>query len=89
MCLQRAECERLLTASAFKDCLGLLPLELYVQACAQDRCRCPVGTSCACSTLAEFSRQCSHAGGQPGNWRTAELCRKCRQGRWEAGTLGP
>ncbi|XP_072646574.1 mucin-2 [Canis lupus baileyi] len=72
----RAECERLLTASAFKDCLGLLPLELYVQACAQDRCRCPVGTSCACSTLAEFSRQCSHAGGQPGNWRTAELCPK-------------
>uniref|UniRef100_A0A8C0R338 Mucin 2, oligomeric mucus/gel-forming n=1 Tax=Canis lupus dingo TaxID=286419 RepID=A0A8C0R338_CANLU len=57
-------------------CLGLLPLELYVQACAQDRCRCPVGTSCACSTLAEFSRQCSHAGGQPGNWRTAELCPK-------------
>ena len=67
---QRAECERLLTGSAFEDCLGLVPLELYVQACAQDRCRCPLGASCICSSLAEFSRQCSHAVGRPGYWRT-------------------
>lgn len=75
---QRAECERLLTDVAFEDCQGLVPLELYVQACVQDRCQCPQGTSCVCSTIAEFSRQCSHAGGRPGNWRTAKLCRK----RW-------
>ncbi|XP_070085285.1 mucin-2 [Equus caballus] len=72
----RAECEKLLTAAAFKDCLGLVPLEPYVRACVQDRCQCPSGVSCVCSTLAEFSRQCSHAGGRPGNWRTATLCPK-------------
>nr|XP_023510581.1 mucin-2 [Equus caballus] len=72
----RAECEKLLTAAAFKDCLGLVPLEPYVRACVQDRCQCPSGVSCVCSTLAEFSRQCSHAGGRPGNWRTGTLCPK-------------
>ncbi|XP_057584117.1 mucin-2-like [Hippopotamus amphibius kiboko] len=72
----RAECERLLTDAAFEGCQGLVPLELYVQACVQDRCQCPQGASCTCSTIAEFSRQCSHAGGQPGNWRTASLCPK-------------
>uniref|UniRef100_A0A9L0SJ76 Mucin 2, oligomeric mucus/gel-forming n=1 Tax=Equus caballus TaxID=9796 RepID=A0A9L0SJ76_HORSE len=78
----RAECEKLLTAAAFKDCLGLVPLESYVRACVQDRCQCPSGASCICSTLAEFSRQCSHAGGRPGNWRTGTLCRKAAPGTW-------
>uniref|UniRef100_A0A287D0N9 Mucin-2 n=3 Tax=Ictidomys tridecemlineatus TaxID=43179 RepID=A0A287D0N9_ICTTR len=72
----RAECERLLTAAAFQDCQARLPLEPYVQACMQDRCRCPQGGACVCSTLAEFSRQCSHAGGRPGNWRSASFCPK-------------
>nr|KAF6466520.1 mucin 2, oligomeric mucus/gel-forming [Rousettus aegyptiacus] len=72
----RAECERLLTAAAFEECLGLVPLAPYVQACVQDSCQCPRGASCACSTLAEFSRQCSHAGGRPGAWRNATLCPK-------------
>ena len=89
---QRAECEKLLTAAAFKDCLGLVPLEPYVRACVQDRCQCPSGVSCLCSTLAEFSRQCSHAGGRPGNWRTGTLCRKRHAhelgGRGPRGTWG-
>ncbi|XP_032214220.1 mucin-2 [Mustela erminea] len=72
----RAECEELLAAAAFEDCEGLVPRQPFVQACVQDRCHCPDGPSCACSTLAEFSRQCSHAGGRPGNWRTAEFCPK-------------
>nr|XP_059875723.1 mucin-2 [Delphinus delphis] len=72
----RAECERLLTHTAFEDCRKLVPLELYVQACVQDRCQCPHGASCVCGTIAEFSRQCSHAGGRPRNWRTASLCPK-------------
>ncbi|KAF5914110.1 hypothetical protein HPG69_005632 [Diceros bicornis minor] len=72
----RAACEELLTAAAFEGCLELVPLERYVQACMQDRCQCPKGASCTCSTLAEFSRQCSHAGGRPGNWRTGTLCPK-------------
>uniref|UniRef100_A0A8C5P1V2 Mucin-2 n=1 Tax=Jaculus jaculus TaxID=51337 RepID=A0A8C5P1V2_JACJA len=74
----RAECERLLTAEAFEDCQSRVPVELYVRACMQDRCQCPQGGTCECSTLAEFSRQCSHAGGRPQNWRTASLCpKKC------------
>ncbi|XP_069866019.1 mucin-2 isoform X2 [Dipodomys merriami] len=72
----RAECERLLTAAAFEDCQARVPVELYVRACMQDRCRCPPGGACECSTVAEFSRQCSHAGGQPGSWRTDSLCPK-------------
>ncbi|XP_021564356.1 mucin-2-like, partial [Carlito syrichta] len=72
----RAECERLLTAEAFADCTDRVPLELYVRACMQDRCGCPGSDACICSTLAEFSRQGSHAGGRPGNWRTATLCPK-------------
>ncbi|XP_032128931.1 mucin-2-like [Sapajus apella] len=76
----RAECERLLTAEAFADCQDRVPLEPYLQACQQDRCRCSGGDghrdACVCSTMAEFSRQCSHAGGRPGNWRTASLCPK-------------
>lgn len=77
VCPQRAECERLLTAAAFEACVGLVPLAPYVQACERDRCQCALGAACACSTVAEFSRQCSHAGGQPGNWRNATLCREC------------
>ncbi|XP_028642690.1 mucin-2 [Grammomys surdaster] len=74
----RAECERLLTSTAFEDCQARVPVELYVQACMQDRCHCPQGGACECSTLAEFSRQCSHTGGRPENWRTASLCpKKC------------
>ncbi|XP_042638044.1 mucin-2 [Orycteropus afer afer] len=74
----RAECERLLTAEAFADCQERVPLELYVRACVDDRCRCAqgLGAACVCSTVAEFSRQCSHAGGRPGSWRSAALCPK-------------
>uniref|UniRef100_A0A4W2C6C4 Mucin 2, oligomeric mucus/gel-forming n=1 Tax=Bos indicus x Bos taurus TaxID=30522 RepID=A0A4W2C6C4_BOBOX len=72
----RAECERLLTAAAFASCQGLVSMELHVQACMQDRCHCPQNASCICSTIAEFSRQCSHAGGRPENWRTDAFCPK-------------
>lgn len=76
VCPQRAECKRLLTAAAFEDCQGRVPLEPYLQACVQDLCLCGANASCACSTLSEFSRQCSHAGGRPGTWRTASFCGK-------------
>ncbi|XP_040826766.1 mucin-2 [Ochotona curzoniae] len=74
--VHRAECKRLLTAAAFEDCQGRVPLEPYLQACVQDLCLCGANASCACSTLSEFSRQCSHAGGRPGTWRTASFCPK-------------
>uniref|UniRef100_A0A672TM53 Mucin 2, oligomeric mucus/gel-forming n=1 Tax=Strigops habroptila TaxID=2489341 RepID=A0A672TM53_STRHB len=74
----RDECESLLTASAFADCQLLLNLEMYIQACMQDKCACngSEDSFCLCSTISEYSRQCSHAGGRPGEWRTQNFCTK-------------
>ncbi|XP_074904761.1 mucin-2 [Buteo buteo] len=74
----RNECERLLTSSAFADCRLRLNLELYIQACMQDKCACNGNEDsfCLCSTVSEYSRQCSHAGGRPGEWRTQYFCPK-------------
>ncbi|XP_034624665.1 mucin-2 [Trachemys scripta elegans] len=74
----RDECLSLLTSSVFADCESRLNLEMYVQACMQDKCACQGAEDsfCLCSTISEYSRQCSHAGGRPGNWRTEEFCPK-------------
>ncbi|XP_017664934.1 PREDICTED: mucin-2 [Lepidothrix coronata] len=74
----RDECERLLTSSAFADCRFRLNLETYIQACMQDKCACSGSEDsfCICSTISEYSRQCSHAGGRPGEWRTQNFCPK-------------
>ncbi|XP_068800860.1 mucin-2 [Struthio camelus] len=74
----RDECERLLTSSAFADCHSRLNVEMYVQACMQDKCACNgiEDSFCLCSTISEYSRQCSHAGGRPGEWRTQRFCPK-------------
>uniref|UniRef100_A0A8B9FLX0 Mucin 2, oligomeric mucus/gel-forming n=2 Tax=Amazona TaxID=12929 RepID=A0A8B9FLX0_9PSIT len=74
----RDECERLLTSSAFADCRLRLNLEMYIQACMQDKCACngSEDSFCLCSTISEYSRQCSHAGGRPGEWRTHNFCPK-------------
>ncbi|KAK2536635.1 hypothetical protein Q9233_003050 [Columba guinea] len=73
----RDVCERLLTSSAFVDCQFRLNLEMYIQACMQDKCACNENEDsfCLCSTISEYSRQCSHAGGRPGEWRTQDFCR--------------
>uniref|UniRef100_A0A8C2YFR7 Mucin 2, oligomeric mucus/gel-forming n=1 Tax=Coturnix japonica TaxID=93934 RepID=A0A8C2YFR7_COTJA len=75
---QRDECEKLLTSSAFDDCHSRLNLEMYIQACMQDKCACKGNEDsfCLCSTISEYSRQCSHAGGRPGEWRTENFCYK-------------
>uniref|UniRef100_A0A8D0C6R1 Mucin 2, oligomeric mucus/gel-forming n=1 Tax=Salvator merianae TaxID=96440 RepID=A0A8D0C6R1_SALMN len=72
----REECEKLLTSPAFADCQTRLDVEQYIQACMQDKCACQQteDSFCLCSTASEFSRQCSHAGGRPQNWRTPQLC---------------
>ncbi|XP_068963370.1 mucin-2 [Petaurus breviceps papuanus] len=73
----RAQCEDLLMAAAFEDCQAVVPVEMYIQACMQDLCQCEQNTSfCLCSTVSEFSRQCSHAGGRPHTWRTDTFCPK-------------
>uniref|UniRef100_A0A3Q3S1K9 VWFD domain-containing protein n=1 Tax=Mastacembelus armatus TaxID=205130 RepID=A0A3Q3S1K9_9TELE len=54
----------------------------FTSACIADLCHCgnnadaQLDTFCLCNTVAEFSRQCVHAGGKPDNWRTKELCWK-------------
>uniref|UniRef100_A0A8C3EH44 Mucin 2, oligomeric mucus/gel-forming n=1 Tax=Corvus moneduloides TaxID=1196302 RepID=A0A8C3EH44_CORMO len=74
----RDECQRLLTSPAFADCRLRLNLEMYIQACMQDMCACngKEDSFCLCSTISEYSRQCSHAGGRPGEWRTQNFCPK-------------
>ncbi|KAL8169991.1 UNVERIFIED_CONTAM: hypothetical protein K2H54_061449 [Gekko kuhli] len=73
----REECEALLTAPAFEDCKSRLNLEQYIRACMQDRCACEQveDSFCLCSTISEYSRQCSHSGGKPQDWRTPQFCR--------------
>ncbi|KFO84351.1 hypothetical protein N320_08305, partial [Buceros rhinoceros silvestris] len=72
----RDECETLLTSSAFVDCWLRVNLETYIQACMQDKCACngSEDSFCLCSTISEYSRQCSHAGGRPGEWRRQNFC---------------
>ncbi|XP_041417840.1 mucin-5B-like [Xenopus laevis] len=73
-------CEKILLGSAFANCHSKVAVEPYIEACAQDLCRCDssVASLCLCNTFAEYSRQCAHAGGQPTNWRTNDFCpQKC------------
>ncbi|KAE8607119.1 hypothetical protein XENTR_v10011026 [Xenopus tropicalis] len=70
-------CKSYLSQSAFSSCQDLLDVTDYVMACMLDVCSCSsADVSCLCSTLTEFSRQCTHAGGSPQNWRTDSLCPK-------------
>ena len=63
-------------SEAWRSCASLVDPAPYTQACVQDMCGCGNRTDdfCVCSTLAEFSRQCSHAGGLPPSWRTPQFC---------------
>ncbi|XP_040183643.1 mucin-2-like [Rana temporaria] len=72
----RSVCEYHLRDAAFAECEGFLDVEVYINACMLDMCSCSQSpeSSCLCSTISEFSRQCSHAGGHPGNWRTLNFC---------------
>ncbi|KAM6936957.1 mucin-2-like [Xenentodon cancila] len=71
-------CEQRLNSESWSSCTKLINPEVYIQACVRDMCGCNNSTNdlCVCSTLSEFSRQCSHAGGQPPDWRTAQFCAK-------------
>ncbi|XP_059190821.1 LOW QUALITY PROTEIN: mucin-5AC-like [Centropristis striata] len=73
---QKDLCTKLLSGSAFLSCQDLIDTDSFVKACVKDLCRCNSSTSCLCSTISEYSRQCAHAGGQPQQWKTAQLCAK-------------
>ncbi|XP_078288773.1 mucin-5AC [Panthera onca] len=69
-------CEEILSSWPFRGCNALVDASSYVQACRQDLCLCEHAelTSCVCHTVAEYSRQCAHAGGRPLDWRGPDLC---------------
>ncbi|XP_026031342.1 mucin-2-like [Astatotilapia calliptera] len=70
-------CKDFFEDESWSFCTDLIDPDPYIQACVKDMCRCSnLNDSCVCSTYSEFSRQCSHAGGKPPNWRTPELCAK-------------
>ncbi|XP_029767909.1 mucin-5AC-like [Terrapene carolina triunguis] len=73
-------CRKVLTGPAFSECNALVEVSEYIKSCEQDLCRCDQSKNafCICNTFGEYSRQCAHAGGQPLNWRTPQLCpKKC------------
>lgn len=74
-------CEKILKSELFSDCAALVDISSYLEACQQDLCLCESldPSDCICHTLAEYSRQCAHAGGQPQDWRGPNLCCKCPQ----------
>ncbi|XP_066228758.1 mucin-5B-like isoform X1 [Saccopteryx leptura] len=70
-------CEELLSSAVFLGCTPLVDPGSYVQACRQDLCLCQHTADpaqCICHTLAEYARQCAHAGGLPPDWRGPDLC---------------
>ncbi|KAK5867275.1 hypothetical protein PBY51_011782 [Eleginops maclovinus] len=67
-------CSNLLSGPAFLSCRNLIDMDSFIGACVKDLCRCNSTTTCLCSTISEYSRQCAHAGGKPHKWKTAELC---------------
>ncbi|XP_065327569.1 mucin-2-like [Pelmatolapia mariae] len=70
-------CKDFFENKSWSSCTSLIDHNPYIQACVKDLCHCSnLNDSCVCSTYSEFSRQCSHAGGIPPNWRTPELCAK-------------
>ncbi|XP_044538022.1 mucin-5B [Gracilinanus agilis] len=75
---EESSCLSVLNGPAFAGCHPLVDPRPYVEACVQDLCACREAkqSSCLCATFSEYSRQCAHAGGQPLDWRSQNLCGK-------------
>nr|XP_055049039.1 mucin-5AC [Misgurnus anguillicaudatus] len=69
-------CKQYLKSSGFDNCHHVMDLSSFEKVCADDLCHCPGNQKCVCHTLTEISRQCTHAGGRPGKWRTDKHCPK-------------
>ncbi|KAL1247256.1 hypothetical protein QQF64_022632 [Cirrhinus molitorella] len=71
---QTSICQQYLSSPGFSDCYRVMDMNLFEKTCVDDLCHCFGNHDCLCNTLTEISRQCTHAGGKPGTWRTEELC---------------
>ncbi|XP_067292702.1 mucin-2 [Pseudorasbora parva] len=74
--IQTSVCQQYLSSPGFSDCYDVLDMSSFEKACVDDLCRCYGDEDCLCNTLTEISRECTHAGGKPGTWRTEQLCPK-------------
>ncbi|XP_053104113.1 mucin-5B-like [Hemicordylus capensis] len=80
---KKSKCKEVL--SSFRNCPKLVTIDDYVGMCNGDMCSCTMKSShsdlvasCVCSTLSQYSRDCVLKGGDPGKWRSKELCfKKC------------
>ncbi|KAL0968823.1 hypothetical protein UPYG_G00272330 [Umbra pygmaea] len=72
----RPFCEEFFTSPAFSGCTDLIDTNSFIEACVTDMCHCGNSTNstCVCSTISEYSRQCAHAGGEPQQWKTEQFC---------------
>ncbi|XP_050971216.1 mucin-5AC [Labeo rohita] len=69
-------CRDIFSSSVFNDCRGRVSIDSFVQVCMKDLCHCngTSGSFCLCKSIAEYSRQCVHAGGKPEEWRSEYFC---------------
>nr|XP_061812910.1 mucin-5AC-like [Nerophis lumbriciformis] len=73
---QRDVCESFLLGDSSLSCHDRVNSLAFIEACVTDLCSCESNsTTCLCSTMAEYSRQCAHAGGVPQEWN-AHICAK-------------
>ncbi|XP_034418342.1 mucin-5AC-like [Cyclopterus lumpus] len=74
-CGDKQFCDEIFSSASFSNCQNLLDLESFTKACMADMCNNENHTeSFLCKTISEYSRQCSHAGGKPSQWRNATFC---------------
>uniref|UniRef100_A0ABM5F8L8 Mucin-5B-like isoform X2 n=1 Tax=Pogona vitticeps TaxID=103695 RepID=A0ABM5F8L8_9SAUR len=79
----KSKCKKVL--SHFGNCSKAVSVDDYQAICVDDMCSCSEKSShsdlvakCVCSTLSQYARDCVLRGGNPGKWRSKELCfQKC------------